>query len=430
MSRLFQFNIVHPRRNNMDAFFAAMKDEYIDLATKVTAFRSFPGEEQPLADFFLKEFDIMGAETFRDGAGNVVAVLRGGEGPHIMLNGHLDVVPEGEQKNWEPYSPFEATFEEGELIGRGLADLKGGLCAQFFAFRQFVRAAKNGLELPGDLVFSLVTMEENAESMGMEYLFDVTMKEHDLKCDLVYLCEPTNGNLALGHRGKVELVVDVFGKTAHSSRPKDGISAIEKAIPVLNAVYDGFGDPADSHPQLGESAMTVTDMHIRPGGLSMIPDLCKIFIDRRYTPPKTTADCIEQIEAFIQRQRARDKDFVAKVYPRTTQRTCYTGYAKDMERKHPAWITERDNPFVISSFEALRSVGQQPKESYWNAGTDGSVTKGVHKIPTIGYSTAQERWAHQPKERVNVQSMLECICCDALQGLRNIAKGHSGLSGV
>lgn len=394
----------------MDAFYAVMKDEFVAFAKKVTSFRSYPGEEKPLADFFLREFEKMGAEAFRDGAGNVVAILRGsGGGPNVMLNGHLDIVPEGELKNWEPYSPFEAELENGELIGRGLADLKGGLCAQFFAFRQFVRAAKRGMKLFGDLIFTLVTMEEPAESMGMEYLFDITMKELDLKCDLVYLSEPTSGDLALGHRGKVELVVDVFGRTAHSSQPKLGVSAVEKAIPMLNAVFDAFGDPPDIHPLLGESSMTVTDLEVRPGGLSVIPDLCRIYVDRRYLPPKTTADCVEQIEAFIQRQKIRDPEFSAKVYPRTTKRTCYTGYTKDMERKHPAWITERDDPFVEASFKALKEIGQDPKEKYWKFGTDGSITKGAHNIPTIGYSTAEERWAHQPKERVNVDGMLSCI---------------------
>jgi putative selenium metabolism hydrolase len=394
----------------MDAFYAAMRDEYVEFAKKVTSFRSLPGEEKPLADFFLKEFDKLGVEAFRDGAGNVLAVLRGrGGGPNVMLNGHLDIVPEGELKNWEPYSPFEATLVDGELIGRGLADLKGGLCAQFFAFRQFALAAKKGVLLSGDLLFALVTMEEPAESMGTEYLFDVTMKELNLSCDLVYLSEPTSGDLALGHRGKVELVVDVFGKTAHSSQPKEGISAVEKAIPVLNAVFDAFGDPPDIHPLLGESSMTVTDMEVRPGGLSVIPDLCRIYVDRRYVPPKTTADCVEQIKAFIQRQKTRDPEFSARVYPRTTLRTCYTGYTKEMERKHPAWITQRDHPFVEASFKALRQIDQNPQEKYWKFGTDGSITKGAHGIPTIGYSMAEERWAHQPKERVNVDGMLSCI---------------------
>ena len=188
----------------MDAFYAAMRDEYIEFAKKVTAFRSLPGEEKPLADFFLKEFEKLGVEAFRDGAGNVLAVLRGtGGGPNVMLNGHLDIVPEGELSNWAPYDPFDATLVDGELIGRGLSDLKGGLCAQFFAFRQFVLAAKQGRRMPGNLLFALVTMEEPAESMGTEYLFDVTLKELNLSCDLVYLSEPTSGDLALGHRGKV-----------------------------------------------------------------------------------------------------------------------------------------------------------------------------------------------------------------------------------
>jgi len=394
----------------MRAYFSGLKEEYVSFAKKTVSFRSYPGEEKPLADFFLDAFEKMGVEAFRDGAGNVIAVLKGeGGGPNVMLNGHLDIVPEGDLKNWAPFDPFSAELDGDELVGRGLSDLKGGLCAQFFAFREFARLAKKGKKLPGDLIFALVTMEEPAESMGTEYLFDVTMKERGLTCDAVYLSEPTSGDLALGHRGKVELVVDVFGRTAHSSQPKQGISAVEKALPLLSAVFDAFGEPADAHPLLGESSMTVTDLEIKPGGLSVVPDLCRVYVDRRYVPPKTTADCVAQIERFIAARSEKDPEFSAKVYPRATKRTCYTGYTKEMERKHPVWITDREDPFVQASFKALREIGQDPAEKYWKFGTDGSITKGACGIPTIGYSMAEERWAHQPKERVNVDRMLLCV---------------------
>ncbi|MDR1651365.1 MAG: hypothetical protein LBR87_06235, partial [Synergistaceae bacterium] len=59
--------------------------------------------------------------------------------------------------------------------------------------------------------------------------------------------------------------------------------------------------------------------------------------------------------------------------------------------------------------DALASTGQKPERVYWKFGTDGSMTAGLHNIPTIGYSHAEERWAHQPKEQVSITEMLKTI---------------------
>ena len=55
----------------------------------------------------------------------------------------------------------------------------------------------------------------------------------------------------------------------------------------------------------------------------------------------------------------------------------------------------------------MNSIGQNPAEKYWKFGTDGSMTCSIHHIPTIGYSGAEEKWAHQPKEHVSIDEMVK-----------------------
>ncbi len=74
--------------------------------------------------------------------------------------------------------------------------------------------------------------------MGALYLCEHTLPEHGIKPDLVILGEQSDGNLNVGQRGKVELVADVYGKVAHSSAPWQGISAVEKARPVMDAIIN------------------------------------------------------------------------------------------------------------------------------------------------------------------------------------------------
>lgn len=87
----------------------------------------------------------------------------------------------------------------------------------------------------------------------------------------------------------------------------------------------------------------------------------------------------------------------------------YTGYTKKVNKYHPAWMTDENHPLVKKALDALAGAGQPPECVYWKFGADGSLTAGLHGIPTIGYSHAEERWAHQPKEQVRISQMLRTI---------------------
>ncbi len=395
----------------MNKYFAGIEKEWVDFTAKTVSFSPLSGEEKGVADFYLAALEELGVECFRDGCGNVIGIIRGeGKGPDILLNGHLDVVPEGDLSAWAPYKPFEATIDGRELYGRGTSDMLAGLSSQFFAFKEIKKAVDKGAKLSGDLIFSAVVQEEPAESLGAIYLFEKTFPEHNIHVDLVYLAEPTTGNVALGHRGKVELVIDVHGKVAHSSSPQEGINAVEKAQPIIKAAFEGFNEPAMKHDRLGSSSMTITDVVVTPGKkYSCVPDLCEITLDRRYVPPATTADTIAQVQRCIDGLAAKDPEFKAEVHPRYNHRVCYTGYETTVAKQHPAWTTDRSNKYVERSFQVLRGLGQDPAEWYWPGGTDGSIFCGAYGIPTIGYSSADMSQAHQPREHVNIDNMVDCV---------------------
>lgn len=57
----------------------------------------------------------------------------------------------------------------------------------------------------------------------------------------------------------------------------------------------------------------------------------------------------------------------------------------------------------------MSAVGQHPQINYWKFGTDGSMTAGLLAIPTIGYSGADEGYAHRPEERVNIDMMMQSL---------------------
>jgi len=278
----------------------------------------------------------------------------------------------------------------------------------FFAFKVIQEAVnQNKISLSGDIIFSGVVNEESVGMLGMQYLLENTMPKHNLKCDIVYLCEPTSNNLALGHRGKVEIVVKTFGKTAHSSQPKLGINAFEKMIPVADAIFYRMGSKLKSDPVFGESSITITNCIVKPGTLSIVPDECEISVDRRYMPGETLEEILEDFNNLFRELKSKDKDFNATAEARMLHETTWTGFKKSSKKYHPPWKVDKNLDFVQKTFVALKSVGQNPGDYYWKGGTDGSMTCAIHNIPTIGYSGAEVEWAHKPNEQVSISEMLK-----------------------
>lgn len=385
------------------------REQLLDLMKRMIAVDSQTCEEEALARLIVGEFQKAGIEAFIDGVGNAVAIIRGeGKGPNIMFNGHLDRVPAGNLENWAPYKPFEPVLENGDIYGRGVSDVQAGLATQIYAMIAINDCVvKKGMKLPGDLIFTGVVQEEAAEMFGMEYFFDYTMKEHDLQVDVVYLCEASSNNIALGHRGKVELVIKTYGKMAHSSNPKAGINALDLMRPVLDHIFTEEGIDIRTDEKLGTGSITVTSCITRPGTLSTVPDECEISIDRRYTTEQTLDDVIHELQVIIDAVAAKNPEFKGTVEPRYYTETSWTGVTKRVKKFHPPWKTDWDNEYVQKTVAALRKIGQNPQETYWKFGTDGSSTAALHNVPTIGYSGADEKWAHQPQERVNFEEMVK-----------------------
>ena len=388
-----------------------IQKEVIKFTQEIIKIPSFTGQEGELAKVIIKkleEFDL--DDAFIDGIGNVVGVIRGQEnGVNILLNGHLDVVPAGNINNWHPYDPFSAEIDDnGNIHGRGAADLKGGLSVQLFTMK-LLKLLKNRGGMKGNLIFSAVVHEEAAEMFGMEYLCKQTLPDKKIGCDLVFLCEPTGLNVVLGQRGKVEIVVQTKGKTAHSSTPREGINALEKMMPVLYYVFKTLNKSLRSHPLLGDSSVTITNLVCRPGALSMIPDECEISIDRRYMPGESVEELLEEFRLLFKEIKKDDPQFEATVYVRKLLERSYTGYEKEVQKYHPPWITDEEHTFVQKTLRALKRIGQNPEIKYWKFGTDGSMTSALMDIPTIGYSGTEECFAHTPTEMVNIEMMMQSL---------------------
>ena len=166
---------------------ADLQEEIVKFTQEIIKIQSFTGAERELADCVLQKlFELKVDEAYIDGIGNVVGLIRGDEtGTNVMLNDHLDIVPAGNLENWHGFDPFGGAIDDnGDIRGRGAADLKGGLSVQLHTMKLIKALKDKGLRLLGNLIFSAVVHEEAAEMFGMEYLCKKTLPERNLNIDV------------------------------------------------------------------------------------------------------------------------------------------------------------------------------------------------------------------------------------------------------
>lgn len=217
------------------------------------------------------------------GRPSVVVRARGaGGGRTLMLCGHIDTV--GVEGMTGPHEP---RVDGDRLHGRGAYDMKAGVAAALVACRELA-----GAGLAGDVVVAAVADEEHA-SLGVQEVL------RTVGADAAIVTEPTEGEVAVAHKGFTWIEVDVPGRAAHGSRPHLGEDAIVKAGPLLTgigALDERLG--ATTHPLLGRASVHAS---LIGGGaeLSSYPERCTVGLERRTLPGETAADAEAEIAALL-----------------------------------------------------------------------------------------------------------------------------------
>jgi len=239
---------------------------------------------------------------------NTYATLKGeSEGPWILLNGHVDVVP-ADPSGWSN-DPFEPTIKNGKIYGRGAADMKGSGACQIFSMKALV---ETGVKFRGRITPTFTTDEEVGGYSGVNFLVD----KHVITKDVDYCLSTDSGIEALhvASLGDAEYLITVHGRAAHSGRGWTGVNAIEYGASLIEDLKKLGGEISKRRSRIDAEPIWGT-RKMRPGlyvntvkgGLkgNIIPDTLEILVDRRFIP--------EESEAQVRREIARVvKEFAAK----------------------------------------------------------------------------------------------------------------------
>ena len=393
----------------------------IDLAQRAIRCPSLTGEEEAVSEIFLQELQKLGYdEAFRDDWGNIVGIVHGTEdGPTIMYNGHMDHVDVGDPSEWGGYDPYSGVIdvdemeneardalEKTEVIhGRAAADTKCGIACQIYSGAILARLKKEGFGFRGHYLISAVVMEEPAEQIGMIGLYEKTLPARGLHVDGVVSCEATGLRLYLGHRGRVELNVEVSGVTSHGSAPWLGINAVNKATKLIDAVEARYQKDFKVDEKLGKSSIALTIISCKPGAMCIVPDRCNITYDRRLVPTETPDDAVREMQEIMDQLSREDPDFRATVKVAAVPRTTYTGKTVTIPNIKEGWRIAEEHPFVQAAAKGLRDIGEPVGYSYWDFGTDLAMICGRHHVAALGYSPMQEYYCHRPVDKCRIDFM-------------------------
>ncbi len=262
--------------------------------------QSYSGDEDGVVERIKQAFKgLKFDDVIVDEYGSVLGRMKGcRSGKIILLDGHIDTVPVADESKWA-HMPFGGELKDGRIYGRGTSDMKGAVSAMIAASAFF--AADTKRDFDGEIYVSGVVHEECFEGIAARKISE------RIKPDYVVIGESSELNLKRGQRGRAEIVVETFGKPAHSANPRAGVNAVYKMAALIGEISRLV---APAHPILGEGILELTDIKSCPyPGASVVPDYCRATYDRRLLVGETKESVLKPLRALIEAIKVKDAEF-------------------------------------------------------------------------------------------------------------------------
>ncbi len=326
-------------------------------------------------------------EVWGDEMGNVYGRIHGQDRslPALVLNTHLDHVDPGDLNLW-PVSPFSGEIVNDRIVGRGAADIKGPLAVQVYSMAALRHM---GVRPRRDVVFTGVVQEEIGGA-GAKYW--VEHKDYDVA--LVVLGEPSDNNLALGHRGIMQIWVQFNGRSVHASVPHTGQNpnyALAAFLQKLAAEKDSL----KAHQLLGPTTVAPTIIEVDTQSNNVTPAWARVLLDFR-----TASESLTSLQAFVRR--------LAGDWPITLD-LAWEPDTPEADATIYGFYTPPESE-VVQQAKALiaAGMGREPALTSYQFATDGRHFV-PYAIPIIGYAPAEENQAHIAGESISITKMGESL---------------------
>jgi len=312
----------------------------------------------------------------------------GPDGPGVLLSAHTDVVPV-EGQPWTR-DPFRLTREGDKVYGRGTTDMKGYV-ASVLALAD--RAAQADLREPLKIALSY---DEEVGCVGIQQMLDqlAPMAGRPRAC---FVGEPTEMQVAIGHKGKAALRAVCHGQNGHSALAPQFVNALHLAADFVIALRTLQDDFARNGARDMAYAVPYTTVHIGKlsGGmaLNIVPDHAELTFEYRHLAADRAEDILTRI------QEAADR--VTRPY-----QTAWDGARIEVEQynAYPGLDVQDSSP-VIAYAQKLAQRNDTTKVAF---GTEAGFFDGLG-IPTVVCGPgSMEGQGHKPDEYLTLQQLNDC----------------------
>jgi len=371
-----------------------IEPQIADFLSRTIQTPSFSMKEKDVVEVIKNEMINLDFDEVRvDALGSIIGRI--GNGKRIIaFDAHIDTVYPGNLENWD-FEPFCGTIKDGFVLGRGTSDQKGGLASMVYAAKIIKELDLNN---EFTILFTGTVMEEDCDGIAWEHL----ILEDGIKPELVVSTEPTSLNVYRGHRGRMEMTIEIRGISCHGSAPERGDNAIYKMSRIALEI-EKLNERLKVDDFLGKGTITISVFESGSPSQCAVSDYAKIQLDRRLTAGETKEIAVAELKDAATRAGYPE----AEVKILTYEEEAYTGKIYPVQKYFPTWVLERDSDWIKSAESAYKAVlKKNPLVDKWTFSTNCVFIMGKHpEIKCLGMGPGDEDQAHAPNEKIKVSDL-------------------------
>jgi len=312
---------------------------------------------------------------------NLWAVRGSGNGRHLCFAGHTDVVPPGQRSDWRQ-DPFEPTIAEGQLWGRGAADMKGAIACFVAATAQFLAHRDDGFS---GRISMLITGDEEGPSVNGTKRMLETLAAEGERIDACIVGEPTNPErlgemIKIGRRGSITGHLTVRGIQGHTAYPHRADNPVHRMLRMLGRAIDRPLDSGSAHFE--PSTFQISTVDVGNPATNVIPATARASFNIRFNDLHSSASLEKHLRALF------DAEGV--------------DYALELSCSGESFLTPPGS-FSAMLADAVRSVtGIEPELSTTGGTSDARFIKDYCPVAEFGMTGLT---MHKVDERVPVADL-------------------------
>jgi succinyl-diaminopimelate desuccinylase len=272
----------------------------LQLTRDLIARPSVTPEDQGCQDLLAARLQAVGfdCETLTFGEVKNLWARRGTAGPLLVFAGHTDVVPTGPLDRWDS-PPFIPTERDGNLYGRGAADMKSSIAAFVVAVEEFVAAH------PGHVgsIALLITADEEGPSVDGTVKVCQALSARGEQLDYCIVGEPTSvdrlgDTIKNGRRGSLSGKLTVKGKQGHVAYPHLARNPIHMLAPALVELTTQEWDAGNEY--FPATTFQVSNLHSGTGATNVVPGTAVLDFNFRFSTASTVESLKARVDAILQ----------------------------------------------------------------------------------------------------------------------------------